>query len=446
MAVTEIHAVKSTLNKALDYIMNPKKTDDTLLVDGYHCAPETAVLQFNLTKKNFGKENGILGFHVIQSFSPGEVNYETAHRLGQELADKIFAGKFLYVCATHIDRGHVHNHIIANSVSFEDGRKFLSRRSTMYEIRNISDELCRENGLSVIEKPKEKGRSQYERGLEKKGQSWKALLRKNIDKAILNATDFDDFLRIMDSLHYEIKRGKYISFRAEGQERFTRGKTLGYDYTEERLRERISGARTTQVGLLYDIESIAKKYQANPYIENNLKIKNIKLMAQTYNYLSENKLLSSEALSEKRSELKGRYDSSRERIKIIEKRLKVIAEDISNIDKYRKNKPVADKLNSVIFKEKYKREHESELIIFTAAEEYLAKCFKGKLPLIKELRAEQKKLNDEKNKLYGKYYSAKAELAEVDKVAKNVRDIMGLGKEKTVQERDVQRKKNNELE
>lgn len=433
MAVTEIHAVKSTLNKALDYIMNPKKTDDTLLVDGYHCAPETAVLQFNLTKKNFGKENGILGFHVIQSFSPGEVNYETAHRLGQELADKIFAGKFLYVCATHIDRGHVHNHIIANSVSFEDGRKFLSRRSTMYEIRNISDELCRENGLSVIEKPKEKGRSQYERGLEKKGQSWKALLRKNIDKAILNATDFDDFLRIMDSLHYEIKRGKYISFRAEGQERFTRGKTLGYDYTEERLRERISGARTTQVGLLYDIESIAKKYQANPYIENNLKIKNIKLMAQTYNYLSENKLLSSEALSEKRSELKGRYDSSRERIKIIEKRLKVIAEDISNIDKYRKNKPVADKLNSVVFKEKYKREHESELIIFTAAEEYLAKCFKGKLPLIKELRAEQKKLNDEKNKLYGKYYSAKAELAEVDKVVRNVQDIINLGKEKTVQ-------------
>ena len=262
MAVTEIHAIKSTLNKALDYIMNPKKTDDTLLVDGYHCAPETAALQFNLTKKNFGKEDGILGFHVIQSFSPGEVDYETAHRLGQELADKIFNGRFQYVCATHIDRGHVHNHIIANSVSFENGNKFLSRRSTMYEIRKISDELCRENGLSVIEQPKEKGRSQYERTLEKKGQSWKALLRKNIDKAILNATDFDDFLKIMESLHYEIKRGKYISFRAEGQERFTRGKTLGYDYTEERLRERVAGAKTKQVGLLYDIENIAKKYQA----------------------------------------------------------------------------------------------------------------------------------------------------------------------------------------
>lgn len=441
MAVTEIHAIKSTLNKALDYIMNPRKTDNTLLVDGYRCAPETAALQFNLTKKNFGKENGILGFHVIQSFSPGEVDYETAHRLGQELADKIFDGKFQYVCATHIDRGHVHNHIISNSVSFEDGRKFLSRRSTIYEIRNISDELCRENGLSVIDKPKEKGRSQFERGLEKKGQSWKAMLRRNIDKAILNATDFDDFLRIMESLHYEIKRGKYISFRAEGQERFIRGKTLGHDYTEERLRERIAGMRTTQVGLLYDIESIAKKYQANPYIENNLKIKNIRLMAQTYNYLSENKLLSSEALTSKRDDVKGRYDSSRERIKKIEKQLKVIAEDISNIDNYRKNKPVADKLNSVVFKEKYKREHESELIIFNAAEKYLAKRFKGKLPPIKELRAEQKKLNDEKDRLYGEYYAAKAELAEIDKIVRNVWDIIGLDKEKT-----AQRSRENELE
>lgn len=446
MAVTEIHAIKTTLNKALDYIMNPRKTDNTLLVDGYNCAPETAALQFNLTKKNFGKENGILGFHVIQSFSPGEVDYETAHRLGQALADKIFDGKFQYVCATHIDRGHVHNHIIANSVSFENGNKFLSKRSTMYEIRKISDELCKENGLSVIEKPKEKGRSQYERSLEKKGQSWKALLRKNIDSAILNARDFDEFLKIMESLHYEIKRGKYISFRAEGQERFTRGKTLGYDYTEERLRERVAGKKTKQVGLLYDIENIAKKYQANPYIENNLKIKNLKLMAQTYNFLTENNLLSVDALSEKRSEVKGSYNGSRERIKDIEKRLKVIAEDIKNIDNYRKNKPVADKLESAVFKERYKREHESELIIFTAAEKYVRKKFKGNPPLIKELRAEQKKLNAEKDKLYGEYYSAKSELAEIDKVARNVDEILNINKEKAVQERDVQRKKNNELE
>ncbi len=109
MAVTEIHAIRTTLNKALDYIMNPKKTDNTLLVDGFGCSPETAALQFELVKRNNFKTGGKLGFHVIQSFSPGEVNYETAHRIGMELADKIFEGRFQYVCATHIDRGHVHN-------------------------------------------------------------------------------------------------------------------------------------------------------------------------------------------------------------------------------------------------------------------------------------------------------------------------------------------------
>ena len=233
MAVTEIHAIRTTLNKALDYIMNPKKTDDRLLVDGFGCSPETAALQFELTKKNFLKEKGILGFHIIQSFSPGEVNYETAHKIGMELAEKIFDGRFQFVCATHIDRGHVHNHIIANSVSFENGDKFLSKKHTMYDIRNFSDELCCENGLSVITEPKEKGRSQYEHSLDKKGKSWKSLLRQNIDKAILKTQSWDKFLLYMQKLNYEIKQGKYISFRAEGQERFIRSKTLGTDYTKK---------------------------------------------------------------------------------------------------------------------------------------------------------------------------------------------------------------------
>lgn len=446
MAVTEIHRITATLNKALDYIMNPKKTDNTLLVSGYECTPQLASYQFGQVKKNADKQGGTLAFHLTQSFAPGEVDYETAHKIGTELAEKVFKGKYQYVIATHTDRGHVHNHLIINSVSLDDKKKFHCTASTLRLIRRASDIICNNYGLSVITDPKENHKIHYEHSLEKKGQSWKALLRKNIDKAILNATDFDDFLRIMESLHYEIKRGKYISFRVEGQERFTRGKTLGYDYTEERLRERIAGTRTTQVGLLYDIENIAKKYQANPYIENNLKIKNIKLMAQTYNYLSENKLLSSEALSEKRSKLKGRYDSTRERIKEIEKQLKAITEDIKYIDDYRKNKPVADKLNSVVFKEKYKREHENELIIFNAAEKYLTKRFKGKTPLIEELRTEQKKLITEKDRLYGEYYAAKAELTEVDKVVKNVDEILNIGKEKSVQKRAVQRKKNNELE
>lgn len=199
----------------------------------------------------------------------------------------------------------------------------------------------------------------------------------------------------MEAQLYEIKRGKYISFRAEGQERFTRGKTLGYDYTEERLRERVAGKEKSQtVSLIIDIENCFKEKQRNPEAFRRwATVQNHKTMANTINYLTEHNLFSLDALSEKRSEVKSRYDISCERIKGIEKHLKIISEDIKNIDNYRRHKPVADKLESVVFKEKYKREHESELIVFSAAEKYLKKRFKGgKAPLIKELRAEQKNL------------------------------------------------------
>lgn len=448
MAVTEIHAIRTTLNKALDYIMNPKKTDNTLLVDGFGCSPETAAWQFELVKRNNFKTGGKLGFHVIQSFSPGEVNYETAHRIGMELADKIFEGRFQYVCATHIDRGHVHNHIIVNSVSFKDGKKFYDQKKTMYKIREFSDELCRENGLSVITEPKEKGRSQYEHSLDKKGKSWKSLLRQNIDKAILKTQSWDEFLLYMQQLKYEIKQGKYISFKAEGQERFIRSKTLGTDYTEERLRERISGARTNPtVSLIIDIENCFKEKQRNhEAFRQWATVQNLRSTADTMNYLTERNMLSYSALSEKHTALKEKYNADRTRIKETEQRLKTIAEDIQNIDNYRKYKPVADKLESVVFKEKYKREHESELIIFTAAEKYLKKRFGGeKAPLIKELRAEQKKLYAEKDRLYNSYNAAKSEIKELDTVMKNVDMILGKDKEKD-RRRDVQRKRSGELE
>lgn len=437
MAVTEIHAIRTTLNKALDYIMNPKKTDNTILVDGYGCAPETAALQFELVKRNNFKTGGKLGFHVIQSFAPGEVDYETAHRIGMELADKIFEGRFQYVCATHIDRGHVHNHIIANSVSFKDGKKFYDQKKTMYQIREFSDELCRENGLSVITEPKGKGRSQYEHNLDKKGKSWKSLLRKNIDEAVLKTQSWDEFLLYMQNLKYEIKQGKYISFRADGQERFIRSKTLGTDYTEERLRERISGARTNPtVSLIIDIENCFKEKQKNPEAFRQwATVQNLKAMANTMNYLTERNMLSYSVLSEKHTALKDKRNADRTRIKEIEQRLKTIAEDIQNIDNYRKHKPVADKLTSVVFKEKFRREHESELIIFFASEKYLKKRFGGeKAPLIKELRAEQKKL-------YDSYNAAKSEIKELDTVMKNVDMILGKDKEKS-----VQKQRTNELE
>ena len=450
MAVTEIHPITTTLSKALDYIQNPDKTDEKMLVSGYACSPETAVFQFNQVKKNADKKDGYLAFHLIQSFSPGEVDYETAHKIGQELADKVFRGKFQYVCATHIDKGHIHNHVIANSVSFKDYSKYNSSPNSYYYIRRISDKLCKENGLSVITEPKEHGKSHYEHTQDKQGRSWKSLLRQNIAKCILKAKNWDEFLLLMQREKYEIKQGKYMSFRADGQERFTRSKTLGENYTEEMIKNRIHGsakkisAQENAVGrnLIIDIENSFKAQQSKGYAQW-AKGFNLKLAAQTMNYLTEHNLLDRDVLNEKVSLLSASYDSSRTKLKSIEKRIKEIEEQIHDIDVYRKNKPVADKLQSVVFKEKFKREHESELILFKAAEKAVEKHFGGeKTPLIKELRAEQKQLLSEKEKLYSETNSAKSELDELLTVQRNIDKFLGIEHE---QEKS-QKKRSGELE
>lgn len=451
MAITKIHPITTTLTKALNYIQNPKKTDGTLLVDSYGCVPETAYQQFMRTKEKVDKKDGYLAFHMIQSFSPGEVDYETAHKIGIELADKVFKGRFQYVIATHIDRGNVHNHIIANSVSFKDFGKYNSSPNSYYFIRRTSDMLCKEYGLSVVVEPKDKGKSHYEHSLDKKGQSWKSLLRQNIDRCIIKARDWDEFLLLMQREKYEIKSGKYISFRAEGQERFTRSKTLGADYTEEQIRNRIAGGKrieienSQRVSLIIDIENAMKERQKNPEAYRQwATVQNIRTMANTLNFLTEHNLLDYDKLSEKTEATRENYNSTRTRIKEIEKRLKTIDEDIHNIDNYRKTKPIADKLETVVFKERYRKEHEADLIILGAAEMYLKKRFNGgKAPLIKDLRAEQKALLAEKDKLYESYYSEKSELSELQATMKNVDMILGRDK---AQEQERSKKRMGELE
>lgn len=451
MAITKIHPITTTLTKALNYIQNPKKTDGTLLVDGYGCVPETAYQQFMRTKEKVDKKDGYLAFHLIQSFSPGEVDYVAAHKIGIELADKVFKGRFQYVIATHIDRGNVHNHIIANSVSFKDFGKYNSSPNSYYFIRRTSDMLCKEYGLSVVAEPKDKGKSHYEHSLDKKGQSWKSLLRQNIDRCIIKARDWDEFLLLMQRGKYEIKSGKYISFRAEGQERFTRSKTLGADYTEEQIRNRIAGGKrieiesSQRVSLIIDIENAMKERQKNPEAYRQwATVQNIKTMANTLNFLTEHNLLDYDKLSEKTEATRESYNSTRTRIKEIEKRLKTIDEDIHNIDNYRKTKPIANKLETVVFKERYRKEHEADLIIFGAAEKYLKKRFNGgKAPLIKDLRAEQKALLAEKDKLYESYYSEKSELSELQTTMKNVDMILGRDK---AQEQERSKKRMGELE
>ena len=439
MAVTKIHPIETSLTKAIDYIIDNKKTEGRALCTGYCCSPTTSAYEFDLIKKEADKQGasramtGYLAFHLIQSFDPGEVDYETAHKIGVELADKVLKGKYQYVVSTHIDCGHVHNHIIFNSVSMTDYHKYNSSPNSYYAIRKTSDELCKEYGLSVIKEPKEQGKTYYETLVSKEQKCWKDLLRQNIDRCIIKARDWDEFLSLMQAMGYEIKQGKHISFRANGQERFTRAKRLGSAYTEEQIKSRIKGAKLLDTGdkhhvsLLIDIEAAIKnQQQSTAGFEYWAKIQNLKTAANTVNFLTEHNLMNYADLAAAADGKKAVFSQTQITIKDIERRIKKLEEDIQNIDNYRKTKAVVDKLSEVKDKEKYKREHTSEFIVYEAAKRYILKNFpSGKLPLLKGLRAEQRKLKAEKDKLYDKYCEERTSLSEIQDIKKNVDMILG---------------------
>ncbi|NLD49120.1 MAG: relaxase/mobilization nuclease domain-containing protein [Clostridiaceae bacterium] len=257
MAITKIHAIKATVNKAIDYITNPDKTDGMLLVSGYNCEADYAYLDFKMTETLAKEVNGDytktggannLAYHTIQSFSKTDkLTPEEAHEIGKKLADEMLQGKHEYIITTHIDKGHIHNHIIFNAVSFYDYTKFRSEPyKTAAKIRSISDRLCDEKGLNVIRQPKGKGKSRTEWEAIKEGTSWKEQIKNTIDHLIPQATDYNSFVALMKNANIEIKEGKHISFRLNGQERFARGKTIGAEYTKEQIINRIGErAKTT---------------------------------------------------------------------------------------------------------------------------------------------------------------------------------------------------------
>ena len=294
MAITKIHPIKSTLKKAIDYIADPAKTDDKLLVSSFGCAVETADLEFEKTRLLAMQKGNNLAHHLIQAFEPGEVSYAQAHEIGRQLADEILGGKYEYVIATHINKEHCHNHIIFCAVDFAEHKKYISNRKSYAHIRRVSDRLCRENGLSVVAPGAERGKQYAEWDAQRKGTSYKQKLKIAIDRLIPISKDLDDLLRRLEAEGYEIKRGKYISFRAPSQERFTRAKTLGEAYTEEAIAERIKGKvilkmpkpERSGVSLLIDIENCIKAQQSAGY-ERWAKIENLKRAARTMVFLDQ---------------------------------------------------------------------------------------------------------------------------------------------------------------
>ena len=433
MAVTKIKAIRGTLSKAIAYILNPEKTDEKLLVSSYGCASETAAREFEWTRK-IAEQKGmnpvrIIARHVIQSFEIGEVTPELAHEIGKQFADEILGGKYEYVLTTHIDKDHVHNHLIFNAVDFVDYHAYKSYKRIYYDMREVSDRLCKENGLSVIPPSQNKGMGYKEYTEAKRGTSWKQKLKQTIDRLVITAKDYDDFLRLMQEAGYEIKPGKYISFRAEGQERFTRSKTIGENYTEERIKERIAGRtprrsqrQTTPkcISLIGDIQERIRLIDSKGY-EHKAKLTILKEAARTLNYLPENNLLQYADLEKKVEDVHSSYDRTGKELKSVEARLREVQPLIKNISNYQRLKPVYDAFQKAKDKPSFKSKHEAELVIFEAARStLLAMQGDEKLPSLKTLQAEQQRLLEEQQRLYDERAKLKKEAKQIETIRSNV--------------------------
>ena len=421
------------MSKAIAYILNPEKTDEKLLVSSYGCASETAAREFEWTRR-IAEQKGmnpvrIIARHVIQSFEIGEVTPELAHEIGKQFADEILGGKYEYVLTTHIDKDHVHNHLIFNAVDFVDYHAYKSYKRIYYDMREVSDRLCKENGLSVIPPSQNKGMGYKEYTEAKRGTSWKQKLKQTIDRLVITAKDYDDFLRLMQEAGYEIKPGKYISFRAEGQERFTRSKTIGENYTEERIKERIAGRTPRRnrrqtvpkgISLIGDIQERIRLIDSKGY-EYKAKLTILKEAARTLNYLTENNLLQYADLEKKVEDVHSSYDRTGKELKGVEARLREVQPLIKNISNYQRLKPVYDAFQKAKDKPGFKAKHEAELVIFEAARStLLAMQGDEKLPSLKTLQAQQQRLLDEQQRLYDERAKLKKEVKQIETIKSNV--------------------------
>lgn len=432
MAITKIHPIKTTLNKAIAYICNPEKTDERLLISSYGCSAETADIEYSFTCRHAIDKGDNLGHHLIQAFDPGETTPEQAHEIGMQLAKETLGGKYEFVLTTHIDKGHIHNHIIFNAVSFVDYRKYHSNEQSYYYIRCVSDRLCKEHGLSVIIPGKDKGKSYIEHTAAKAGKSYKAKLKAVVDKLIPQTVSFEELLKRLEADGYEIKRGKYISCRANGQERFTRLKTLGVDYTEVAITARIAGRprpskqlkqTDKRINLLIDIQNNIKAQESAGFT-HWAKINNLKQAAKTMNFLTEHGITRYEQLEDKANETLAAQDKLLSAIKTTEQRISDLGLLIKHTTNYRELKPLYERYKKSNDKEKFLRGQEGKIILFEAAAKSLKQIGVEKLPNISELKKELAAAQATKEALYTDYLKIKSEAKELDTVKRNVDSLL----------------------
>lgn len=497
MAISKIHALYNTIGKAISYITDETKTKEGCLVSSFGCSVGTAAIEMKLTAQQGRKTGNRIGYHMFQAFSPeDEVTPEKAHELGKEFADQMLKGKYEYVIATHVDKGHIHNHIIFNSTSFYDFKKYHHDKKDTQRMQDINDKICEENNLSVIvEKSGARGKSQYEYKHSKAGTSWKDKLRFDIDKTILEAKSFDDFIEIMKLEGYAVeRRGKFLRFKAPEQDRFIRLKesTLGADYTEEAIIQRIANpfkeknlkkeeisviehetktaknaekAKTKtgkiakkqpykpdkkRINLIIDISKNIKAQESHAY-EQALVRSNINTLVKTMNFLINNNIQTPQDFSKLYISKSSEYDFLRKDVNNCNEELIKLSEKIKFTKDYKHYHNLYVAAMRAGTHTKFYKEHETEIVSFKAAQLYFTRTETNPDKVnLSELYSEYNMLKIQKNEMYKSFTEIKKELKELDIIRQNVENTLSVEliekSEISKHQNDMQEKKNENIE
>ena len=443
MARTEIHQISTTLNIAIDYIIDPEKTDDQRLCSTYECTLQCATMDFEDVHLQGTGRTTVLAEHIIQSFKPGEVEPEEAHKIGRELCDKYLKGQYQYVIATHIDKEHIHNHIIFNNINLENFKSFeyLENRNknSAERLRQLSDEICEEHCLSVIQNP-ERGtsKSYYEWQQDKLGNSWKSKLRTAIDKAVKGSSNFEEFLTKMQEQGYEYKQGKYLSFRATGQERFTRCKrsTLGWYYEQSQIEKRIARYSSITSQKTYRtniIDTTSEKIRSSKGLERWATIRNMQEESRMINLLTENGVSSPDEFDDKLMQLHENHLRLAERLNDIQTDINNCADLVRLLETYHDYKPMYSQYKEVRAKEKFRKEHSSEISKYESAVRQLKELFPdNKIPKLETERDKIKALISERDQLNIKYKEIKSDIGNMEIAKQSIDEYLNTQRHKEV--------------
>ena len=443
MAITKIHPIKATLNLAIEYITDTKKTDEQILVSTNKCHPVSAHTQFLKRREEQNTRGNVLARHLIQSFLPGETTPEIAHQIGLELCEKILKGEYEFILSTHIDKGHIHNHIIFNNVNMATGKCYQSNKRSYHQIRYQSDKLCKEHNLSVVDEHYEKfkkkykanGKSWYENEQSKKGNSWKSKLQFDIDSMIAQSKYWVEFTQKMAELGYEIKYGKHIAFKQKGKERFTRARTIGEDYTEERLKERIlenANQKTftvkKRVGSIIDIANNPKIQQSKRY-EHWATRHNLQVASDTVLSMREKGFQSLTQLDNYIKKSADKRQSLQEKIKKLEEKISNLSKSMEQVHTVNKYRQIYQEYKKNPGDKDFAREHKAEILLYENTLEALKKAY-SKMPNSKQIFEKIEDLSQKKNTLMQEYSSVKSEMNELYQMRKNYEEYMGKERER----------------